>query len=126
VRRADCIDGPMISITKSDYGSDTYDGVVYMFWKLIPERFSDFVRSLADELVSGRETGQVRHGLQVPDNDTVAHGGKRPPPLNSLRRAGSRFVPAFSGSGPENCSRSLNKNGTSITHSFYQIEAMGR
>jgi hypothetical protein len=37
---------------------------------LVAEGFSDFGVTFPDESVGGREPRQVRHGLQVPDNDT--------------------------------------------------------
>src|SRR5215813_1442512 len=59
-------------------GADANDRMIDMLWELVAKRSSDFVVTLPDELVGSREPGQVRHGLQVPNDDTVGHGNKRP------------------------------------------------
>jgi hypothetical protein len=71
----------MLSLSKSDYGSNADDRVIDVLRKLLTKRFSDFVVTFLDELVGSGESGQTRHCLQVPDNDTICHGCKGPSAL---------------------------------------------
>jgi hypothetical protein len=45
-----------------------------MFRKLASDSFADLFVSLAGQPVRGGEAVEVRHGLQVPDDDVTVHG----------------------------------------------------
>src|SRR5262249_25675202 len=44
--------------------------------KLVADRLANFHVGLADEIVGGREAGEVGHGFQVPDDDAWVHAAR--------------------------------------------------
>jgi hypothetical protein len=60
---------PMIRLPVRDESPDAYDRVVDVFREFIADCLADFHVRLADEIIGGREPGEVGHGLQVPDDD---------------------------------------------------------
>jgi hypothetical protein len=53
--------------------SDADDRVKNVLRKFVADRLAHFHVGLADEVVGGREPGEVGHGLQVPDDDGWLH-----------------------------------------------------
>jgi hypothetical protein len=53
----------------SDQRTDADDRVVDQLWKLVAEFSSHVVIALAVETVRGRKPAQVRHSLEIPDDD---------------------------------------------------------
>jgi hypothetical protein len=81
----------MLSLS-SDYGSNPDDEMIDVLGKLVTEGFCDFGVTFPDESVGGREPRQVRHGLQVPDNDTEPTGMGRWDPKRGQHTGGRERV----------------------------------
>jgi hypothetical protein len=65
---------PMIAFRPSDECPDAHRWVVDVLRELIANGFADLLVRLAYQIVGGAESAQVRHGLQVPDDDATVHG----------------------------------------------------
>src|SRR5262249_14683259 len=73
MRRTNGVYGPVIRLPVRDKGSNTDDQVVDVLRKFVADRLPHLYVGLADEIVGGREPGEVGHGLQVPDDDGRFH-----------------------------------------------------
>jgi hypothetical protein len=86
----------MLSLSRSDYGSNADDKMIDVLGKLVAEGFSDFGVTFPDESVGGREPGQVGHGLQIPDDDTLGHAILLEAPKGRLAHNGFfKFAPVI-------------------------------
>jgi hypothetical protein len=63
----------VIALAMSDERADAHDGVVDVLRELVTEFGANVGVRLADEVVGSRETGEVGHGFQVPDDDAWLH-----------------------------------------------------
>jgi hypothetical protein len=63
----------VVGLAVRDERSDADDRVVDVLRELVADRLADLHVGFADEIVGGREPGEVGHGLQVPDDDAWLH-----------------------------------------------------
>jgi hypothetical protein len=73
VGRANGVYRPVARLPVRDEGADTDNRVVDVLGELVADRLADLHVGLADEVVGGREPGEVGHSLKVPDDDAWFH-----------------------------------------------------
>jgi hypothetical protein len=73
VGSANGVHRPVISLPVRNERSDADDRVVDVLRKLIADCLADLHVGLTDKIVRGREPAEIRHGLQVPDDDASLH-----------------------------------------------------
>jgi len=68
-RRAHSVHCPVIRLPVRDESPDADDRVVDVLRKFVADRLAYFHVGLTDKIIGGREPAQVRHSLEVPDDD---------------------------------------------------------
>ncbi len=66
-------DRPMFFLSLRDQGAYADDRVIDELGKFVAHLRADFVVGPANQPIRGRETGQIGHGLDIPDDDAGWH-----------------------------------------------------
>ena len=73
MRNTKRVPDPNALLAMRDERADADDRVIDMFRELDADRFPDFIIRGSAHAVCRRVAAQIRHGLEVPDDDAVVH-----------------------------------------------------